>query len=293
MPSAVLPAGLEIRVMPKEFLGVQAERPLNQNSVPAPIVAPEPPKPVAERPVAQAPLVVKRRSHLVRNVAIFSVIFLLFVALLSAGAYYYFVVLPGEEVVVPDAPRQPIATPVVPEPVLEPTPGVDTDSDGLTDREEALYGTDFRNADSDADSFLDGNEVFHRYDPLGLSPSTLFDTGSVLVYKGARPDSLGYEIYYPKAWAVTEGLAGFTIALPRTESISLAYEATGTVPSGATKSTTKNGFVAYTSKDKRTVMIELENGAFAVFRYELNDAMTIEYLQTFQMMVNSYQHVEA
>lgn len=291
---ATLPEGLEVRVMPKEFLGVQPEKTLNQKSVhptPAPVPPPAP-APIAKP--APAPLVIKKKSHVVRNVAIISLVFLVFISLLAGGAYYYFVVMAEEEtiVVTPEPVRPAPVVPVVPV-VQDPVPGVDTDSDGLTDREEQLYATDFRNADSDADSFLDGNEVFHRYDPLGLSPSTLFDTGSVLVYKGTRPDARAFEIYYPKAWTVTEDPAGFTISLPRTETISLAYIANGAIPLNATKSTTKNGFIAYTAIDKRTVTIELENGAFAVFTYELNDATTIEYLQTFQMMVNSYQHVDA
>ena len=66
-----------------------------------------------------------------------------------------------------------------------PVPGKDTDSDGLTDVEELLYGTNFRDPDSDEDTFLDGNEVFHRYHPLGVAPSTLIDTGAVKIFGDA------------------------------------------------------------------------------------------------------------
>jgi len=92
-----------------------------------------------------------------------------------------------------------------PEPnVAKPTPepakpisGADTDSDGLTNVEELLYGTDFRNPDSDSDTFLDGNEVFHRFDPRGLAPSTLFDTGAVRVLESVE---LPFAMYYPTTW---------------------------------------------------------------------------------------------
>ena len=47
-------------------------------------------------------------------------------------------------------------------------PGTDTDSDGLTDLEESLiYQTNPRLPDTDRDGFLDGNEVFHLYNPNG------------------------------------------------------------------------------------------------------------------------------
>jgi len=49
---------------------------------------------------------------------------------------------------------------------LAPNTGVDSDSDGLTDVEEKdIYKTDPYNFDTDADTFNDGNEVSHLYDP--------------------------------------------------------------------------------------------------------------------------------
>ncbi len=43
----------------------------------------------------------------------------------------------------------------------------DTDNDGLFDDEEAEYGCDINNPDSDGDGYLDGNEVKNGYDPMG------------------------------------------------------------------------------------------------------------------------------
>jgi len=51
-------------------------------------------------------------------------------------------------------------------PVIEPEP-VDTDSDGLTDDEEVLLGTDPLVADTDSDGLIDGDEVnTYGTDPL-------------------------------------------------------------------------------------------------------------------------------
>ena len=46
----------------------------------------------------------------------------------------------------------------------------DSDSDGLTNEEERLYGTDPFNKDSDGDGYSDGVEIKGGYDPLKKSP---------------------------------------------------------------------------------------------------------------------------
>jgi len=47
------------------------------------------------------------------------------------------------------------------------TPAVDSDSDGLSDEEEARYGTDSNNPDTDGDGYTDGEEVKSGHNPLG------------------------------------------------------------------------------------------------------------------------------
>jgi len=43
----------------------------------------------------------------------------------------------------------------------------DIDNDGLSDNEEAKYGCDLNNPDSDGDGYLDGDEVKNGYNPMG------------------------------------------------------------------------------------------------------------------------------
>ncbi len=50
--------------------------------------------------------------------------------------------------------------------VLHSEQTLDPDGDGLTDELEALYYTDPLNADTDGDSFFDGDEVLNGYSPL-------------------------------------------------------------------------------------------------------------------------------
>lgn len=44
--------------------------------------------------------------------------------------------------------------------------GADSDSDGLSDEMEALYGTDVNNPDTDGDGHSDGDEITNGFDPL-------------------------------------------------------------------------------------------------------------------------------
>lgn len=49
---------------------------------------------------------------------------------------------------------------------------IDSDNDGLTDADEAKYGTNPNNPDSDGDVFKDGDEVRGGYNPLGAGVMT-------------------------------------------------------------------------------------------------------------------------
>ena len=213
--------------------------------------------------------------------------------------------LPASEPIVVEVPVI-VEVPVVVEtPVVEvptkPEPGTDTDSDGLTDVEEELYGTDYRNPDTDADSFLDGNEVFHRYDPLGYSPQTLLDTGRVSIFE---PSDELFSVYYPKVWktAITSGGVIFNtndtakIEISKQakqtpcESLSVWYKrevAPNSMADDLQESMTKVGYLSLMSNNELRAYVDGEGGYVYVFTYDLVDEIKIEYLNTFQMMVNS------
>lgn len=65
--------------------------------------------------------------------------------------------------------RQPTTLPKV----VSSSTEVDTDHDGLTDRLEALFGTNVGNPDSDGDGYMDGQEVFAGYSPTSTEPIIL------------------------------------------------------------------------------------------------------------------------
>jgi len=75
----------------------------------------------------------------------------------------------------------------------------DADHDGLTNREESYWGTDFQNPDTDGDGFLDGEEVASGHDPLKPGPD------DVLLY-GPLSQSKNKNITNSLADLITSGI---------------------------------------------------------------------------------------
>lgn len=76
----------------------------------------------------------------------------------------------------------------------------DSDSDGLTDPEESIFGTDQNKKDSDDDGYEDLAEIKSGYNPAGqgkLLVNSSFDVYSNPTYS--------YTLYYPKIWSTNDG----------------------------------------------------------------------------------------
>lgn len=217
---------------------------------------------------------------------------------------------PEEPASVPTTPEEPSTTTESPFPTAT-TSGVDSDSDGLTDLEERLvYGTDVRLPDTDSDGFLDGNEVFHRYNPAGTAPGTLFESGLVKAFTGPASDAAWYRILYPSVWSASEigtdwsAAETFTTTTGETVAVTILERTQGTEfadwvadrETGAfTDSTTKNGYASMTSEDQMTVYVDGSSmsavgaGYAAMIEYDPGIKTTVDYLQTFKMMVNALE----
>jgi hypothetical protein len=243
----------------------------------------------------------------------------LLLGLAGIGAYVWISTRPPEVPTEPELPTRPEEPsvpeePEQPEEPEEPTepeepetpfptelsPGRDTDSDGLTDLEEVLYGTNARLPDTDADGFLDGNEVFHRYNPRGTAPGTLLESGLVKEY--AAPSA--YTTYYPAAWsprAVADNALAIVLVAPSGETVTLSAESKdstmtlsdwfnaanpGSSASDLLASTTKNGYPSLTAQDQLTAYLDLGPSVVTI-SYQITVKPTIDFLLTFQMMVNS------
>src|SRR3989344_4201446 len=64
-----------------------------------------------------------------------------------------------------------------------PVPDSDADHDGLTNREESYWNTDFQNPDTDGDGFKDGEEVASGHNPLKPGPNDLLNKSPNLTEK--------------------------------------------------------------------------------------------------------------
>ncbi len=218
----------------------------------------------------------------------------------------YFASATPLEVITPITPAvtAPVTPPVTPTATIaEPTPAVvipgsDTDTDGLTNVEELLYKTDFRNSDSDGDSFLDGNEVFHGYDPLGLAPSTLLSNGTARIFSA---NNLDYTFTYPSSWIINTNSAPTTVILTPDNAVKFIFTQTSSTltleefikndgdVSGVNLKpfSTKTGFGGKVSETDLIIYLQLGLDKFLKISYELSESLRVDYLQTFKMVANS------
>lgn len=199
------------------------------------------------------------------------------------------------EVTVPIEPEEPA--------VVVYTGGVDADSDGLTDVEEGLFNTDARKPDTDSDGFLDGNEVYHLYNPGGTAPVTLLESGLVKDYVNTEH---GYVIYYPAVWKseISKGLIMFMASSgelvqvlveenPNDLSLEDWYrtQAPGVDDEDLKAFTTKSGIEGLQSPDRLTAYFKRDSKIFVV-SLNLGAKTVIEFRRTYEMMLNSFKFTE-
>ncbi len=75
----------------------------------------------------------------------------------------------------------------------------DNDEDSLTNSEEEVFGTDPEVWDSDSDGYYDGQEAANLYNPKGIAPQKIIDSGLVKEYINPMYQ---YRFYYPASWRV-------------------------------------------------------------------------------------------
>lgn len=311
-PGAVAVPEIVIHTYPKEFhdrdVHWKEEAPLPKVAPVAAPAAPVPTAPVPSRPAAVKPLPPQPRPR--KKTATILGVLASLVLIGGAGlaiAYSLGVFDGPAPEPVPSAPEP---QPTIPEPEpVKPTPeplkavnGIDTDSDGLTNVEELLYGTDFRNPDSDGDTYLDGNEVFHRFDPRGLAPSTLLDTGSVRILQSVE---LSFTMYYPITWNPVSAPTAQRVTFRSATSaeVVVAWDTKDLQLSLADwyqaqvhavdldrlqPAVTKEGYEVLIAPDER-IMYVLAGSQIYTFTYGLGDMNSVEFLQTFKMMANSFK----
>lgn len=319
--SKPIPGEAQIFAMPEKFRGLAAK--VNPPVIKPAVIPLPPPKPLPPPPKVIPKIGTKRDlSKMAKAIIIASACLVLVLG--SAGAYVYFSLKPITKQIntavnnsvkannsvnaVKPANTANQANTATNSAVVSPfpnnsQPGRDTDSDGLTDAEELLYHTSSKKPDTDSDGFLDGNEVFHGYDPNAAAPAKLSDSDIVKLFQA---DS--YSLYFPTAWtatldAKTNGVvftipSGETITLSweeKTEGIELAQWFSGVNPGADIKvaaGLTKQNFPFLTTEDQMTYYIDIGNQV-AILNYQNTVKSTVDYLATFEMMMNSLKYAES
>ncbi len=91
-------------------------------------------------------------------------------------------------------------------------PATDDDSDGLSNLEEALIGTNAKASDTDTDTFNDLAELNNGYDPAG--PGKLSDNKNLATYLNT---TFNFSLQYPSAWNRTIATTDDSIMLTATD----------------------------------------------------------------------------
>jgi len=180
---------------------------------------------------------------------------------------------------------------------------VDTDNDGLTDEEEDLYGTELRKPDTDGDGFTDGQELLNLYSPFSAGPVPLETVATIT--KMENPNA-NYNILYPSGWlplasdqskleysfTSLTGEVMYLKVLDNPDELSLSewliVNQPNVNPNTISDYTTKkglkgvktaNGLVYYINVPKQSKVYK--------FIYDAGNVKRLNFMTTFQMMVNS------
>ncbi len=225
------------------------------------------------------------------------------VTIQPSASYTYRVVATGVSGDSAPSNEAPATTPALPAPEAPkptfPPGGLDTDSDGLTDVEEAQYGTNPQKPDTDGDRFLDGNEVFHLYNPATTAPGKLLESG--LVRSQSSPS--GWVMYVPTTWTSTpdeSDTSRLTLQSGRGERFAVSVESN---PSNQElgpwvaarvnqpveslgEFTTKGGLRGVYSTDRMQAWLAWGNAVFHI-TYDLQSQPFLNFRTTLEMMLNS------
>jgi len=190
----------------------------------------------------------------------------------------------------------------VSKPAVAPNTGVDSDSDGLTDIEETtVYHTNPVNADTDGDTFNDGNEAAHLYDPNKKTPALLKNSSAVAISVNKTE---GYSVLVPASWTLTgDDTAQFMAAAPSGEIFEILATdkpkdrslvewylamSPGTAASDVERFKTLQGYDALRSPDRLTAYIDPGNGEVYTLTYSYDDKTTLEFRTTYETFLQSF-----
>ncbi|MFH1620788.1 MAG: hypothetical protein ABIB04_01750 [Patescibacteria group bacterium] len=203
---------------------------------------------------------------------------------------------PASSINVP--PPVPIAPPPAQETAedlnIQPIEGKDTDADGLTDVEEAVFGTNPAIKDTDGDGFSDGSEVSNLYSPkANARPLEAESDMQKITWKN-------WNFLIPSAWSIFEDpVFPDRLMITTAEAARFKLESE-TLPTGTTleqwapanfqpyKSfNTKNGLQVLQPQSSMNVYYTALGDSVLILTYDLNGDTSYEYRTSFTMLLNS------
>ncbi len=188
----------------------------------------------------------------------------------------------------------------------------DTDSDGLTDVEEAVYGTDAAKADTDADGFIDGKQV--RADGtivgelyLGYNPKGAGQLETSGLVKRVEDSGKIYSLLIPTSWTATADQSGGLLVTPTQQTGEFFQVAINDNPNRlAPKDWYKtnnpaantdqlttfavNGLEGIYSEDQSTAYLFKDTKVYSI-QYNTGSLTQVNYRTTFDVIVRSFKLV--
>ncbi|MCR4278837.1 MAG: hypothetical protein NUV81_02960 [bacterium] len=255
---------------------------------------------------------------------------LIFVGVIGGGVWYFFirqepvtapVVVAPVQTIIEEPPVLPpeiippsISPPAEPEPVPEEPADTlvpealavvsqDTDSDGLTDAEEDVFGTSRVLADSDGDTFDDGSEVESGYDP-SVSGARLIDSRSfAFVDIGTM-----WRLFLPTSWVLQEDpviLGDFIVETATENTLHVHFDqkpriltfedwfgsnVSGVDFASLVQGTTESGDSYWMTSDGRTTYVTDDSSIISV-RLMTNGSGRIDFPTVFKMMSKNIEQI--
>jgi len=186
----------------------------------------------------------------------------------------------------------------------------DADNDQLTDIEEDIYQTEKRKPDTDADGFIDGQEIINGYNPKAAGASSLELSGLVNKYTNPK---FNYEILHISTWLAKpsdQSLKEIIFQSATGEFVEVLIEdnpenlgliewyltqQVGANISQLDKKTDKQGYEILVSPDKLTYFL-LNNDdkeRIYIISYMIGNKTSINFLTSFEMMINSFKLIKS
>ncbi len=188
------------------------------------------------------------------------------------------------------------------------TDSSDLDADSMTDVEEEVYGIDSGVYDTDEDGYYDGMELFNLYNPRGVAPQRLVDSGLIAEYTNP---TWQYRVYFPYSWesaavdpasdqvlfsAITSDYVEIRVVKKEVgESFAawFARNAFGEMYTDLSPLRNRFGIDGWKRDDDAVAYFETTDTVFVLLYHAADSTGTASFRQTFRMMMQSFRPTRA